>query len=71
MEPITSPALASVDRACHKLRGRVKSDAPTAPSWGRGEAYEIVEEIKGKLLYRPAGLSHNNDNREISGKRKR
>jgi hypothetical protein len=50
-----------VDRAYHKIRGSVKKFASTATSWGRGEAYEVVEKMIGKLLYCLAGILHNND----------
>jgi hypothetical protein len=58
---LSTSALTSMDRAYHKIWGWVKSSGPTATSWGWGEAYEIVEKMKGKLLYRSAGLLHNND----------
>ena len=38
--------------ADHKILGPVKSDSPTATSWGRGEAYRIVEETICKPPYR-------------------
>jgi len=33
---------------------------PQHPGAGGG-TYEMVEKMKGKLLYRPAGIFHNND----------
>jgi hypothetical protein len=36
-----------------------KGTPRTATSGGRGDAYEIVEKIISKLLYRPAGILHN------------
>jgi hypothetical protein len=48
---IWSPGPHSVDRGYHKILGWVKRNAPTATSWGRGEAYGIVEITKGKLTY--------------------
>jgi hypothetical protein len=46
---LSSPAPASVDRAYHKSWGWVKMNAPTATSWGRGEAYGIVEKTICKV----------------------
>jgi hypothetical protein len=45
--------------------GTGQKAAPTATSWGRGGAYEIVEKMKGKLLDYSAGILHNNDKRHF------
>ncbi len=58
---LSSPPPASVKPGYHKIWECAKRNAPTAPFWGRGEACEIVEKMKGKLLYCPAGLPQNND----------
>jgi hypothetical protein len=48
-------------RDLHKILRPVKRNAPTATSWGWGEAYEIVEMTKGKLSYEFRGSLGNND----------
>ena len=48
---LSSSAPASVDRGYHKIWGAVKKSAPTVTSWGRGEAYGIVEETICKVAY--------------------
>ena len=51
----------------HKILGAVKKGGLTAISWGPGGVYEIVEKMKGKLLYCPAGILHNNDEGKKEG----
>jgi hypothetical protein len=33
----------------------------TPPAWGSMDSYRIVGKMIGKLLYRPAGISHNDE----------
>jgi len=56
-----SPVPVSVPPGYHKMLEAVKRIAPTATSWGWGDADGIVEMTKGKLLYCPAGILHNRD----------
>ena len=46
-----SRAPLSVDRAYHRIWGWVKSNAPSATSWGQGGAYAIVQKTIGKLSH--------------------
>ena len=58
-----SPAPDSVDRAYHRIWGRVKSNAPTVTFWGRVGAYGIAEEAICKVVYQFGGSLGNNDKR--------
>jgi hypothetical protein len=55
LPPVSAPP------SYHKILGAVKTETTTATSWGWGRIYGIVEMTKGKLLYCPAGILHNND----------
>ena len=63
---LSSPAPDSVDRGYHKIWRPVKGSRRTPPFWGSVGGDRSVGKMKGKLVYRPAGLSHINDNGEIN-----
>jgi hypothetical protein len=60
LPPVSAPP------SYHKILGAVKTETTTATSWGWGRIYGIVEMTKGKLLYCPAGILHNNDEAQLS-----
>jgi hypothetical protein len=59
------PAPDSVSAGYHEILGWVKSSAPTARSWVRGDAYGVAEQTICKLVYQFAKSLRCNANRTL------